>query len=393
MTASILRGLLVTFAISLVMGTATGQDLRGSASRNTTADDDPFLDDDLATVQADTRPYRWFGDLIVRGDRVTGLAGRTLERARARARLGIEIKLAKALDFRVAVEAGQGSDDNADNLRNLDVERSDGGGVDELLLRYSPREDLQLAVGLMPMPLTTTPLNYDQDLRLRGVAGSWRQPVGQRYFVGMTAGYFQPQSLDVEAGRLTAAQLTFGVDAAARWSPSLTLGWWKYRDINGFAQAGLSRRNDVRRDFFEESGDIYFLDSFSYAVDFELAEALAVINRRDDRWPIDIRLHLIRNTAARDARDGARGSLIIGDRRLPGRFEYGLSVQRIGRNAVVAAVNSDEWWFHAGARGYMPWIGYGITKNISVRLAGFDERADGAQGRVRRLLADFEVRF
>jgi len=33
-------------------------------------------------------------------------------------------------------------------------------------------------------------------------------------------------------------------------------------------------------------------------------------------------------------------------------------VQRIQRDAAMAAFNSDDWWFHSFMHGYMPWIGY-----------------------------------
>ena len=44
--------------------------------------------------------------------------------------------------------------------------------------------------------------------------------------------------------------------------------------------------------------------------------------------------------------------------------------QRIQRDAVLAAFNSDEWWFHSAMHGQLAWIGCG-SYDWNLRLSGF----------------------
>ncbi len=71
------------------------------------------------------------------------------------------------------------------------------------------------------------------------------------------------------------------------------------------------------------------------------------------QWPIDARIDVVSNLGADDANDGARASLIVGDRTKPHGWEFGAAAQRIQRDAVMAAFNSDDWWFHSAVRGQL----------------------------------------
>ena len=70
-----------------------------------------------------------------------------------------------------------------------------------------------------------------------------------------------------------------------------------------------------------------------------------------------------------------------------------MSWQRIQRDAVPAAFNEDDWWFHSAARGVMPWVAYGLDETWSVQLSGFFERPDGRDERITRVLLDVRARW
>ena len=81
-------------------------------------------------------------------------------------------------------------------------------------------------------------------------------------------------------------------------------------------------------------------------------------------------------------------SLSAGDHRQPGGLEFGLAVERIQREAVLAAFNSDDWWFHSNMRGQLAWIAYGIDRTWSLRLSGFRELRDGLSEHTHRIRFD-----
>ena len=75
------------------------------------------------------------------------------------------------------------------------------------------------------------------------------------------------------------------------------------------------------------------------------------------------------------------------------REMIGFAAQRIQRDAVMAASNSDDWWFHSWARGIMPWLAYGFSDIWSARLAAFHERRDGVGDYTDRVLLDVYARW
>jgi hypothetical protein len=109
--------------------------------------------------------------------------------------------------------------------------------------------------------------------------------------------------------------------------------------------------------------------------------------------PLEVRLDVARNVGADDQRDAARGSVQLGDSRHARGWEIGFAAQRIQRDAVMAAFNSDDWWFHSGARGIMPWLAYGFSDIWSARLAAFHERRDGVGDYTDRVLLDVYARW
>jgi hypothetical protein len=109
--------------------------------------------------------------------------------------------------------------------------------------------------------------------------------------------------------------------------------------------------------------------------------------------PLELRLDRVENLAVDEHNHGTRASLVFGDRQREPGWEFGWSWERIQRDAVLAAVNSDDWWFHTSMRGHMPWIGYGFDGGWSIRLAAFLETRDGLQRRTERVLFDLEARW
>ena len=62
--------------------------------------------------------------------------------------------------------------------------------------------------------------------------------------------------------------------------------------------------------------------------------------------------------------------------------------QRIERDALAGALNSDDWWFHSRSRGNSIFLHAGLGRAASVRLAGFRENRDDISRSTRRLIAE-----
>jgi hypothetical protein len=322
-----------------------------------------------------------FGELLVRGDRVTGLpAGRAdLERAKARARWGARWTR-DAWSFGVAAEAALGTDSNRDNVANNDVEDSNGANLDQAWLRWQGTEHLAVQIGKAPLPLELSPLLWDGDLRPVGASLRWGGTVRDFDRWQIDLGSFAPDPLDERSARLAAVQMGWHWQEGAPFSAGILLGYLHYDELNdGLVRAGLGRGNSLR--------------AGRYANEYRLLDAQGYLRWNLAGKPLEARLDRVTNIDADDADDGTRASLVYGDRFNHPGWEFGWAWQRIERDAVLAAVNADDWWFHTAARGHMPWVGYGFGSTWSVRVAAFLETRDGLHDRTERLLVDLEARW
>lgn len=331
----------------------------------------------------DVAPAAWqpFVDLRLRGDHVQGLPGGRddLDRLRARTRAGTRFVAGGRWSAAVAVEAALGTDANADNRINNDVEASDDINLDQAWVAFQATPALRLQAGRAPLPMQLSPMLWDADLRPTGVALALDGARGLTDRWQLQAGWFAPDPLDAGGARVGIVQAAWHWNEGAAWGGGALLTQLRFESIDTLARAGLGRGNAVA--------------GGRYATAYEPLDLQLYLRRRDERWPLLFNLDMVRNTAADSERDGLRASAIVGDRTRAGGWEFGWAWERIQRDAVLAAVNDDDWWFHSRMRGHMPWLGYGLDPTWSLRLAAFVETRDAPRERTRRLLLDVEARW
>ncbi|HET7845174.1 MAG TPA: putative porin [Xanthomonadales bacterium] len=342
-------------------------------------DVDPVTGEPIAEGRAvdDASPWTFFGDALVRVDQVGGLIGRDdVDQLRSRARFGLQWT-GDGLEFGVAAKALVGSESNDDVRRNNQNERNDAIALDQAWVRWLPNDATTVQLGKADLPFAYTPLWWDADLRPFGASASWSTEVRELDRIGFVAGYFAGQHLYEDDSRIAAAQLTWRIREGAPTSGDVALGYVHFDDLEQLARNGLTRTN--RR------------VGTRLVSDYELVDLQLGLRHLFGDVPFAARLDLVRNLGADDLRDAARFSVVVGDGRVPHGWEFGYAVQRIQRDAVMAAFNEDDWWFHSFARGSMPWVAYGIDERWSVRVAGFFERRDDQDSRVERLLIDLRA--
>ncbi|UXI66660.1 putative porin [Tahibacter amnicola] len=329
------------------------------------------------------QPWSYFGDLLLRLDYVDGLpAGRDpLERLRGRLRLGTAYAPMPELQFGAAIELGQGSDANRDNRSNNDNERSDGGNLDQLWLRWQAGENTSVLLGKAPFPYELSPLVWDQDLRPAGASVDHSFALGDFSRLQLTVGGFAAQHLYDDDTRIAAVQAAWRWREGAPTNGAVILSYLDFSHLEQLTRQGLARTN--RR--IPAGGPL--------ASDYELLDLQLVGRTTLRNWPLEARLDLVHNLGADDDANGARFSVVLGDRFERGGWEFGYAIQRSQRDAVMAAFSEDDWWFHSFAHGVMPWVGYGIAPHWSVRLAAFHEQRDGLREHTDRAALDVEARW
>ncbi|MBD8527674.1 hypothetical protein [Pseudomarimonas arenosa] len=355
---------------------AFGLTVSCSASAQTV---DPLLQQAELEAQPVETAWTYVGDFAARVENTSGFASRDdIDRQRGRLRAGLRGE-GERWSFTATGKAGAGTDDNRDNRRNLDNEKSNGVGLDEFWLGWRTSERFEWRLGKQPLPAATTPLTWDTDLRPIGVALVASQPSGDFNRWSLNTGYFAPNHLYEDNSRLALIQAGWHFQEGAPFSAEARVGWWKYSDLERLTREGLARSNRTQ-------GNVLLSD-------FELLNVQLAATWQWQHNPLELRLDMVRNLDSPSDDDGARFSAIYGRSDLPQNWEIAVAYQRIGRDAVMAAFNADDWWFHSAARGIMPWVAYGIDETWSLQLSGFYERADGQREHITRLLLDLRARW
>ncbi len=337
------------------------------------ATDDPVL---APVDEAATSPWSWFGDLLLREDHVTGLPPSVgnIQRTLGRVRAGVLYDPIPTLEFGGALKLAAASSANSDDRLYNDNERSNDVALDQLFVRWHPNDNTALLAGKTVFPLELSPMLWDQDLRPIGISSTASIQTGQFDRLALVAGYFTGNLPYGDNSRIGAIQAAYRWHEGEPTSADVLLSYLDFSSLRQLTLQGLARTN-------VHVGD-------QLASDYHLLDLQFVGRLHPGGWPLEARLDLLRNLGADSDRDGARFSLVLGDRRQPHGWEFGIADQRIQRDAAMAAFNSDDWWFHSWARGVMPWIGYGLDATWSLRLAEFHEIRDDATRYTNRVLLD-----
>lgn len=328
--------------------------------------------------------WSWFGDLLLRANRTQDIpraSDTSFSTLFARGRLGVAYDPIPQLDFGAAIKlAASDRDNDRDRSRNFS-ERSNDVALDQFFLRWHASEAVALQLGKAAMPLQLSPMLWDADLRPIGASGVLSVATGDFDRLSVTGGYFAGDLPYGDRSRIGAVQLAWSWRDGAPAGGGIALAYLDFSDLDRIVLQGQSRTN-------RRVGTTTRLVSDYRLLDLQLVGRLQV-----SELPLEFRLDLVRNLGADDQRDGARGSVQLGDARRAHGWELGLAAQRVQRDAVMAAFNSDDWWFHSWARGVMPWFAYGFSDVWSARLAAFRERRDGVDAATDRVLLDLSARW
>ena len=327
-----------------------------------------------------------YGDLRLRDDDVWNRPGFSdeLHRQRATLRGGLVwAPPAFPLRLEAGVRAALGSDHTNENWSPFENEAPDTVHVDRLGGRLADAAGDAIVAGKLRQPLAFSELIWDPDLRPIGVGvltrGAWLGAPWLR----AGAGAFTRAHLPSEDVHAAIAQLAVVAPEAARVNGGVTLSALGFDHTDELIAQGLQRQNTV----VVRNGRRVF------ATDFSLLDAQLDGLTRLGRVPFEAHVDLVRNTAAPAHRDGVRVRAAIGGEGVPLGSQLGYAYERIERDAVLGAFNSDDWWFHSRMRGHLAWVQLGSGLPVSLRVMGFIEWRDDLAEETRRVIAELTLRL
>jgi hypothetical protein len=333
-------------------------------------------------VRLDLTPWV---DLRVRHDAVHHRPGAPdFDRQRATLRAGLAWERAsRPLRLEAGLRASLGSDRNQETWSVFDNETADTVQVDRLGVRVTSVAGDALAIGKMPLPVPLTELLWDGDLRPVGVGITSRLGWAGVGGLSLSGGAFTRARFDTDDVRLIVAQLGLERGNPATTGGEARASYLGIGNRDSMIAQGLARQNRVAA---TPAGP-------RLAEEFQVLDLQLAGHLHAGRWPITARLDGAINTAARNDHRALRTRLATGGASAPWGIEAGWIYQRIEREALAGAFNSDDWWFHSRSRGHSVFLHAGLGRPASVRFAGFLERRDDVPTKTRRLIAELRWRW
>jgi len=371
-------------ALALAAGPAGAGEVTGAAGDSTAVEYFPRVG---RMARLGLSPY---SDLRWRVDQVRDRPGATgdLGLGRVTVRAGLVFEPASDAAVRVRAEAGargtSGSDQAGDPWAPVLNETADTLALDRLAIRVASRTGaLVLVAGKQRSPLRLTEMIWDDDLRPVGLAALARRDLGPATTGRLGLALYARSRFDRSDARIAVAQLAAALREDAARGGELALTWLRVESPDDLGRDLLQRQNAAVR---TSTGLVY-------AKDFGIVDVQLGARAVAGPVPVSLRLDLVRNTAIGDERDGVRVRAAVGGAGVPAGIEVGWAFQRIEREALAGAFNSDDWWFHSRSRGNQVWVRAAWGEALELRLAGFHERLDVLTTPTRRLTAQITGRW
>lgn len=319
----------------------------------------------------------WFGDMQLRYDNVDFPTPRELERGKGRVRAGFRY-LSDSIEFVVAAKLNGGTDDNSDNIRNLDNEVSNDFNLAQLYVSWWANAQTEVRAGKSEFQAVLTPMVWDRDIAPAGLSLQSRKSVREFDEIEWLVGYYSGEHEFDSKPNLGIAQVGWLIQPGAPQWGEITASYLAFDSLNTVSASGIGRTNSQAGGFLTE--------------DYRMLDLQMAYHWRSGQFPWVARLDLIHNFGADDENDGVRAEL-IGGNAPAGGWEVGVAWQRVQRDAVLAAFNEDDWWFPSRMRGVMPWVSYGFQEGLWLRGAVFIERRDDQPESLERILVDLNWEF
>jgi hypothetical protein len=341
------------------------------------AQSDPM---DMESYEDDASSGQYFLETRTRYERTNNIPARAddIDRLRLRIRTGW-IGTFDAFELGAAVEGQLASSDNASIIRNKDNERADTISIDQLYARYALSEFSNVVIGKTALDADFSPMLWDSDYRPIGLGANFEGQTQSNQLWRLSLGYYAPDPLFDEDSRMGVLQFGWRLPFSEGRELGAQLGYLHFSSLEELASLGVQRTN--RRIGSLASG--FSLQSDYEQLDLQLSARTEVMNGR----PLQLKLDAVKNLGADDADEGMRAEISLGDAR-GGGWEAGVAYQRVQRDAVLSVFADDDWWFQSFARGVMPWVAFGFTEDIRLRVSGFKERRDGIAIDTDRVLID-----
>jgi hypothetical protein len=259
---------------------------------------------------------------------------------------------------------------------------SRGAYVDRYFLLWTPGA-WTVQAGAFALPVAASEMLWDKyDIQTPGAAVSYVHQLGTTSSLTFTgAGIYSAQHYPDES-ILGVGQVLWKSGEESRFAIQASTAFWN-----------MDMRN-VAPQYFRQNRVVLVGGKLEYQSKFQLLDTLVKLQFPVAGLPVTVSLDFIHNfgTVGRIANAYETG-LSVGTVGTPKTWRGFFVYQYIGRDALVGAYNTDDWWWHTWAEGYRFGVSYTILPMVYVQPAVVFQRRLDSNYWVNRVTVDLVKMF
>jgi hypothetical protein len=302
---------------------------------------------------------------------------------RGRFELRPEVDFVVSDRFRIGVRGvfDYGTEPNVDNALYGDNYVSRGAYVDRYYVFWTPGSWIVRA-GAFAQPILASEMLWDHDIQTPGAAVTYGLRLGPTSSLALTgAGFYSPQHYQDES-ILGVGQLIWTSGEESRFSIQASAAFWNF-DMR-----------DVAPQYYRENRVVLVDGRPQYRSRFQILDFLVTLRFPVAGLPVAIGLDAIHNFGTVGSGPNAyEGSVTVGSVGTPWTWRAFFVYQYVGRDAVVGAYNTDDWWYHTWAEGYRTGVALTVLPMVYVQPAVVFQRRLDYEGYLTRITVDLVKMF
>jgi hypothetical protein len=329
--------------------------------------------------QEQSRPwFSWGWDLLARYDRVDH-RDYYVPIDRGRFEIRPEVDFDPWDTLRIGFRGVFDYSTEAYSYPQFDNYRARGGTIERYYVLWKPGR-FALRVGRFGMPLVASEVLWDRDIQTPGGAAEWTSKDGA--WTIAAAGFYAPQNHG-DRSRIGVGQVVWRVGDESRIRLEASASYWSY-DLRQIPPVYI-RENSTA---LSSNGQL------TYASGYHVADLLLRLRSRVCEVPLLLSLDGIHNfEAGAKKRNAFEAVLSAGRTGTPGDLRAFYAYQYVQRDALVAAYNTDDWWFHTWYEGHRAGIAWTFLPQTYVQVSGSVQRRLDSRNWVNRYLVDVVKMF
>jgi hypothetical protein len=328
------------------------------------------------------RPHLAFAwDALARYDNITHWQDfAAINRGRFEVRPEVDLVLFPTLRVGVRGSFNYGTEGNEYNAYYEDNYVSRGAYVDRYFVEWTPGA-WTIQAGAFALPVAASEMLWDKyDIQTPGGAVSYVDQLGATTSLTFTGGgFYSPQHYQDES---ILGVILWKSGEESRFAVQASAAFWN-----------MDMRN-VAAQYFRENRVAVIDGKLAYQSKFQLLDTLVKLQFPLAGLPVTVTLDFVHNFGIVGTGPNAyEAGVSVGTVGTPRTWRAFFTYQYIGRDALVGAYNTDDWWWHTWAEGYRFGFSYTILPMVYVQPAFvFQRRLDNSYW-INRVTVDLVKMF